>query len=347
MRPLAPTWDCKAPLNVNDSDLWSDMRGPPAVREKCTDALFAAVRSELGEFLRHAAVHLDFTVPALKPIANDTHEEGGLAELERMVNDKYLRFYDPEKPLHFMTVWTTRSFLARYRLVEQYSRDHSASLQQTEAQRSIALSYALAMLDCDTKIMTSPLTKGYRWLLQFYFPFPACVHIVQDLKRRPVAEHAEHTWEVMSAHYDARFSTSRVTSDDGPFFKIFSSMVLQAWEPREAALRESGQQLTIPRIVSCFQQNVPQTVPNAQEKTDVEQVRNAATGINVDGFPAPMAMGFGGNGLLYGMGGQDIFTGTGLGGISNPGLPGQFSLDVGVNHLNWAAMDWGLSDRRY
>ena len=36
---LDPTWDCKIPLNVNDSDLRPEMKGPPAFQGKSTEAL--------------------------------------------------------------------------------------------------------------------------------------------------------------------------------------------------------------------------------------------------------------------------------------------------------------------
>ncbi|OJD33659.1 c6 transcription [Diplodia corticola] len=345
---LAPTWDCKAPLNVNDSDLWAEMRAPPLPQAQCTDSVFAVVRSELGEYLRHAAVHLDFTTPALKPSANDAETEGGLDGLERRINDKYLRFCDPENPLHYMTIWTARSFLVRYRLVEHNSSHSTSSAQLTEAQRNAALSYALAMLDSDTNIMTSPLTKGYRWLFQFHFPFPAYVHIVQELKRRPGCELADHAWHVMSAHFDSRFSFSPMAAEENPLFDVFAGMVLQAWEPREAALRESqsGQQPvpTPPRIVECFRQKMAERANKVVP--DVEQTRNQASDMDMGGL---MPTGFGGHGgLLYGMEGQGGFAEMGLGGFSNPGLPGQLPLDMGMNlnQLNWAAMDWGFGNHR-
>ena len=68
---LDPTWDCKIPLNVNDSDLRPEMKDPPANQANPTEALFAVVRSELGEFIRHSVFHLDFSSPALKPIAKN------------------------------------------------------------------------------------------------------------------------------------------------------------------------------------------------------------------------------------------------------------------------------------
>ncbi|KKY16570.1 putative mfs aflatoxin efflux [Diplodia seriata] len=324
---LGPTWDCSIPLNVNDSDLWTEMREPPSpAQAKCTDTLFAAVRSEMGEFLRHAAVHLDFTTPALKSVAKEVEEEGGLDGLERRLNEKYLRFCDPENPLHFMAIWTARVFLARCRLVEHNSKASIPSAQLTEAQRNAALSHALAMLDGDTKIMTSPLTKGYRWLFQFHFPFPAYVHAVQELKRRPVGEHAERAWQVMGAHYDSRFAFSPLTADENPLFEIFAGMVLQAWEPREAALREAGRPLTPPRIVSRFRQKMAEMAANVQDE-EQQQQRHPASAMDMVGL---MPVDFGGHGLFYGVEGQDSSAETGFGGFPNPDPPGQFPLDMGA-----------------
>jgi hypothetical protein len=77
------------------------MKEPPSVQGKATDALFAVVRSELGDFVRHTMFHLDFTSPALKPIVPEVAD---LATLEKLINEKYLKFCDEENPLHFMTI---------------------------------------------------------------------------------------------------------------------------------------------------------------------------------------------------------------------------------------------------
>ena len=111
---LDPTWDCKIPLNVNDSDLRPEMKGPPAVQGKCTEALFVVVRSELGEYIRHTEFHLDFTCPALKPIAKHVQNGfalggGELIKLEEMIEDQYFKACDQKNPIHFMTIWTTRA----------------------------------------------------------------------------------------------------------------------------------------------------------------------------------------------------------------------------------------------
>lgn len=337
---LAPTWDCKIPLNVNDSDLRPEMKGPPVVQGKSTDALFAVVRSELGDFVRHTMFHLDFTSPALKPIFKTAQhglipEVAELDTLEQRIEDKYLEFCDPENPLHFMTIWWTRAYLAKCRLLEHHSRYSSSAVHQTEVQRDAAISHALRMLECDTRLRSSPLTKRFLWLVHLHFPFPAYIQIVQDLRRRPGSEQAEQAWEVMSDNYEAWFIFVYKDSES-PFFKIFNKLVLQAWEAREAAFTQSGEPLMPARIVLSIRDRVARIAQNAQI-ADTEQP-NGVMGIGIENFPMPM--GSDSQGLLYNVGGQGEYGVIGPG--VYPNMPGQAPLNVDANHIDWAAMDWGF-----
>jgi hypothetical protein len=339
---LTPAWDCRIPLNVTDSDLRPEMKEPPTVQGKSTDALFVVVRSQLAEFVRHTMFHLDFTNPALKPIFKTVEhglitEVAELATLEKMIEDKYLKFCNPENPLHFMTIWWTRAYLAKCRLLEHHSRNFSTSVHQTDAQRDGATSYAICMLECDTKLMTSPLTKRFLWLVDFHFQFPAYVQIVQDLRRRPGIEQAEHAWEAMSDNFDARFVF--LSSDSESFiFEFFTKIVLQAWEAREVASSQLGEPLMPPRIASSIRHRLAQIAQNAQI-ADIPTPKDVM-GMGIDNFPMLLPMGFGSPGLLYNMGGQDGYGETGPG--VYPSIPGQAPPDVDVNQLDWAAMDWGF-----
>jgi hypothetical protein len=154
-----------------------------------TEVLFAVVRSEMGNFIRRTSFHLDFTNPALKQLASverikrqrEQHSpvplesSSEIDELEQLINEKYLRFCDEQNPLHFMTLWNARCYLARCRLVEIYSHcathpsttagsgQQSPSPHQrlpTDAQRHAAFGHALTVLECDTKVMSSPLVRG-------------------------------------------------------------------------------------------------------------------------------------------------------------------------------------------
>ncbi len=87
------------------------MKTTPAAHDKPTEALFAVVRSELADSLRHSAFHLNFINPSLNAIAQSKAARHGLIPesddctvLEKTIQDKYLALCDPENPIHFMTL---------------------------------------------------------------------------------------------------------------------------------------------------------------------------------------------------------------------------------------------------
>ena len=315
---LIPTWDCKTPLNVNDFDLQPEMKALAAAYEGPTEAFFAVVRSELGEFVRHSGFHLDFINPSLKAIAKDLKGDG-VGDLEQGIENKYLRFCNPENPLHYMTTWTTRGFLARYLLVEHYSRYSPA--QSTDAQRDAASTYALRMIECDTKLMTSPLTKRYSWHVHFHFPFPAYLHIVQALKKRPTEERADKWWGVMSENYKARFSEMIIPN---PFFTLFARSILQAWEVHEAAYKQLGQTVSPPWIVQCIKAKLAEATLNKEEST-MEQPTDI-----MDSLQVPTSTDHGIHNMLYCMEGLD----------GHPDVFEQTAMDVDAYLSEWPSMSF-------
>jgi transcription factor-like protein len=340
---LAPIWDCSVPLNVNDSDLRQEMKQPPTVHAKCSESLFVVVRDEVGDFIRHTKVHLDFNCPALKDIVTDVkpadNAEGSeLDPLETKIEDKYFQFCDPDNSLHFMAIWMTRAQLAKYRLVEHYSKFFNPSMHQTDAQRDTAASYALRILECDTKLVSSPLTKGFLWLVNHYFPFTAYIHLVQDLRRRPVGDLAGKAWEAMSENCHARFGS--ITKVDGPFFRLFTKIINQAWEARKVAFGDLQKPLEQPRIVSYINQQEAQMSQNTQDSI---MEPNNLWGMGLGDFPISMPVQFNNHNLLYGLGGQNSYTGTASGLYSN--APGQPLMGTDVDQLDWTPMNWDLVNR--
>jgi hypothetical protein len=299
---LLPTWDCRVPLTVNDSDLREEMKESPHIHGKLTDVLFAVCCSELADFVRHTKFHLGFFGPGLRPIETEAQQGTESAEMDsfaKTIEDRCLKFCDLDNALHFMTIWTTRGNLAKYRLVEHHFRYSGSSLHQAETQRDAALSYALRMLECNTKLMASPLTKGFIWMVRSYFPFIGYIQIIQHLKWRPVSTQATHAWEVMNDNYHALLEILSVTNN---FFKLLTNMILQAWEAREVAYRQSGERLETPQLVSSIRHSLALLTPDA--------------GSHGAGQSCPAVD------------------------IGFPDYPTYYDLDV--DQLDWSAMDWDL-----
>jgi len=330
----APTWNSKIPLNLSDSELRIGMKDVPPAQSTASEAIFAVVRSELAEFARTTHFHKDFPNISIK------HQQAGdarsdkpkLTAFETMMEEKYLQFCNPENPLHFMTIWTARTVLARYRLLEHYAR--FISTEQTESQRDEVMGHAIDILECDTKVMASPLTKGYLWLAVFYFPMPAYIHILHDLKRRPGCHLAERAWNVMSDNIQVRVTAPQEAYNE-PIFAVFTTTVIPAWKAREELLVRSGNQVVIPSIVSYVKEGMAQRAQRALGEGVEPPQPPLDAGIPTNEWPTSMPLGLGNFGLLYGNGYEE----TGL------GVPGQAGLNLSVPRFGWAPMDWDFSGR--
>ncbi|KAK3327036.1 hypothetical protein B0T19DRAFT_460069 [Cercophora scortea] len=376
---LLPTWDCRTPRNINDFEIRSD-KSTPAIHGYPTEALFAVVRSEVADFIRHSAFHLNFVNPRLNSLAQpkttpttEPNSDSKLASLppsellalERLIEDKHLAFCNPSDPLHFMTIWTTRSTLARNRLMEHYSRHSTLTLRPTDTQRQAAVGYALSMLESDTTIRTSPLTRGYLWFVDFHFPALAYLHLLNGLRKRPGEEHATTAWEAMSANYAALAARPRPNADEqgsgvDRIFVAFSRVVFQAWEAREGFVREKGggqETETVPGIVEGLRRKMV--------SMHGAGVLGGATGGEAAGFVGASqgqggglqqgatggeGMGDGGSSMMPNMPMEMGGGGQGFAGMMGPAgaagyyteMPGQGGvMDVDMDQF-WTEMDWRL-----
>lgn len=243
-----PTWDCKIPLNVGDSELRRDMVETLAVQETPSDSIFVVVRCEIGEYIRRAPFHLTFANKSLKRLGQ-TEAGGNLSALETLV-EKHLSGCKEDSPLQFLTIWTSRTQLAKYRLVESCS-------EGTNTENECSLNQALRLLQCDTILMTNPSVKGYHWFLRHYLPFSGYIHIMQHLKTRKMHSKDDwkqvgEIWNVLNDNFAARFNT--VTACVGTQFKAFTNLVLGGWETLEATYKQAG--VETPDIVLTIRRKV-------------------------------------------------------------------------------------------
>ncbi|CAF3556337.1 unnamed protein product [Fusarium graminearum] len=325
---LVPSWDCALPTNVSDSELREETKTPPKVQDQATEAIFAIVRGEIGEFYRNSPFYLAFTNPVMKPLAKKL-PPGGDVTLEKMIEDKYLRFCDPDNRVHYMTMWTARSNIMNCRLMNDYLTYLDTSTQYRSDRQEAAVSCALHWLECDTKIAGSQLTKNFRWFLQLHFPFPAYIRVIQHLKGQPFSDQTERAWKVMHDNYSVRAIPD--AHIPAPAFRPFTNIVLYAWETVKKAHEEAGKQITTPDIVDFINEKVADM---SLETNDQNKDQCQGT-MDMDDMSMQMPMGFGDPGMLFGMSEQ------GFGDMSGATMADPSSLTVDISQLNWGSMSWG------
>lgn len=91
-----------------------------------------------------------------------------------------------------------------------------------------------------------------------HVPALAFVHILTELGKRPGEEYAQKVWDVTGLNYEVRCSNHHSRPNSGGrgghgIFAFMARRVLQAWDAREAFLREQDNNnncLDPPRIVT-------------------------------------------------------------------------------------------------
>ncbi|RDW72748.1 uncharacterized protein DSM5745_07920 [Aspergillus mulundensis] len=334
---LTPLWDCKIPSNVNDFDLRPEMKNLPAIQNQSSEALFIAARCAMADCLRNFSFYLDFTCPPLKAVAREVHRDSGpeyreLDALEKMMNERYLRFCTPDNPLHSITIWVTRGWLSKCRLFEHYSK--YSGIRQSQTQRDMAVEYAIAMLDHDTEFLSTFSESRYLWMVQLYFPFPAYVHLLQDLRRRPLNTRAMQAWTALSENFECRANLFRRMCP-GLHFCAMSSLVLEAWAVAESALRQSGQPAARPKIVTIMQAELTRAKGNGQ----LEKSSSSTSFIRHEAL-MPVQENMSLNNTLPSLGGNTSYSGTEM--WMPFGIPDQLSADGIFASSDWSLINWGI-----
>jgi hypothetical protein len=94
-------YDTKLPMNINDDDIYPDMKEPPKERVGCTEMTFCLMRFELSVVMRR----LNFTAPGDDdPDANKRtleEKEKLIDQCHRVLEEKYLQFCDMNIPYGF------------------------------------------------------------------------------------------------------------------------------------------------------------------------------------------------------------------------------------------------------
>lgn len=242
-----PTWDCRLPLNVNDSELRPDMTEQPAPHDKLSDCCFPFVRSVLGDSVRHLDFHIDLINPRLKRISKGG--KGKLPDvqsLERALEERFLGHCLEEHPLQSLAMWSTRAQLARYRVLELYWQKAQPAHGEQHDWAAAATRAALAQLECDTKTMKAHLMKRHHWFLRHSFPLPAYTHILGDLKT-PSREGAAHElWNALNENFVARFSSENASSTLQ--LRAVGGAIMEAWKKLKP-LREGLADFSVPELV--------------------------------------------------------------------------------------------------
>ncbi|KAF8861905.1 hypothetical protein BDZ45DRAFT_617784, partial [Acephala macrosclerotiorum] len=105
---LNSAWDAKFPLNVNDSDLYPEMKEFPKESEGVTEMVFVRVGYEIANYLYGLKHH--------------TGKSESLEQLQARIEDQYLRRLHTSLSYHHLTILMVRSTLAKIYITLHHNR---------------------------------------------------------------------------------------------------------------------------------------------------------------------------------------------------------------------------------
>ncbi|KAL8920628.1 MAG: hypothetical protein Q9208_006110 [Pyrenodesmia sp. 3 TL-2023] len=230
-------FDTRLPSNVNDSNLNPEMGELPPNHPGTSDMTFCLARYEIIDFLKKSNTTFFFFDGAwAKPDggpATLAEKDQAIDELDRRLEEKYLRHCDPQITLHFLTKMFARTAVYRMRLVAHHPRHHpdkGASMPTEE--KDLLCRLSLNMIENDNITHRNKSTDKFAWFINTNFQFPAFIYLISELRHRTRGELADRGWQAISEAFQYRipFIADRKQS---PMFQATSALALKACQARE------------------------------------------------------------------------------------------------------------------
>ena len=218
------TWTTKLPLNVNDSDLFPDMRDPPKEHQGVTEMVFVLQRCEIFY--------------AAQEIRNGCHSheeiDKSVSAVEQGIEQRYLDFCDLSVPLHLLSTLMARTGLSKLRAgpLHPFTVANSGGLADSGKETLFVL--YLQMLEHHNTMMGSPILKRFLWHIGNNMPAPALIYCMVALRQRPKGELADRAWKILEESCDRTWASAQHEGQskykERPLYVALCNLTMKAWE---------------------------------------------------------------------------------------------------------------------
>ncbi|KAH9216525.1 hypothetical protein DL95DRAFT_335185 [Leptodontidium sp. 2 PMI_412] len=279
---LTHVWTTKFPLNVNDSDLYPDMRdAPPEHTSGVTEMIYVLQQCEITSHFNkmrssHDALHI---------------KDKKIDELAAHLEKTYLQYCDPSIPLHVLSIFMSRARIAKLHMGPRHPHLISSTTMNVEEKEGL-FSLSLEMMENHNALMSSSAMKSFFWHIVINFPFPAHVYLLTSLRTRVQDEMADRAWASFEEFFRLRMMLwerrENVRAKESALHAALSNLTVKAWDAREKA--RPG--IEVPGVISKLRGEVrkrkaqsPKHVPAETEtETPPQLVDGVSGGVFTDSF---------------------------------------------------------------
>ncbi|KAK4945764.1 hypothetical protein LTR10_015112 [Elasticomyces elasticus] len=270
-------FDTKPPRNIDDADIWPEMKEPPIAGEKPTEMIACMLRTEFGSFWKEKVQtkkNVSFeNLRISSPWTTSLEErDAHINELEQRIEERYLRYCDPSIPIQFMCIIMGRAAMNSMRLMAHHPRKYPDPDKLPQSERDLLWKLCINLVETDNLAHASKGIRKFMWHINVHFQWQALIYLLDELRTHTLGDKVDKAWEGIGELFQNHWVF--VTNNKKPLHVAVGSLCLKAYSAREAALREKTNGVypkVIPEYIRLLREqrkNVP--VMNAASKTEVE-----------------------------------------------------------------------------
>ncbi|RFU81473.1 fungal specific transcription factor [Trichoderma arundinaceum] len=235
--------DTRLPMNVNDADLHPLMEKPPAVQHTAaTEMVYCLMKYDLWNYVRKPSNFSGGLNPREKAAQlitstsaeSMTKKRKVLAEVDRMLHEKYLAHLDLSIPLHQLSAALAGLTIHNQRFLMFHPRHQpEGGRYMSLADQDLVFESSVKLLELNQDVRNTGFSTNLVDHMMCKTPVDALVYMVSELRQRTNGHLVETAWALLDEIYNRQ--SAMLLADDN-FYSALSDLTLQAWEARWRAL---------------------------------------------------------------------------------------------------------------
>ena len=204
--------DVRLPMNVNDSDLHPHMTNPPAVQHTAaTEMVYCLMKYDLWNYVRKSSYFSGGLNPREKAaelatsssVESMSKKKRVLAEVETMLNDKYLRHLDPSIPIHRLSAALANLTIhnQRFRLFHPRHQPEGGR-HMSPGDQDLVFESSVRLLELNHDVRSTSFSINLVDHMTCRTPVEALVYMVSELRQRTSGPLVETAWGLLEDLYD-------------------------------------------------------------------------------------------------------------------------------------------------
>ena len=221
------------PLNIDDTDIYPDMKDLPDPKNGWTAMTFSLINIELGKSMQNLVSIAANSSPSAPP--DEDARAGVIKDLSARIQD-YLRYCNPVIPLHRMTLLCSRFLVRKLNFI---TRLQWSFLQHTGKRTEFAteenLVEALEILE-PRLFSDDGLLKQFTWARKAYPQYHVTMYVLWHLCVKPDGPNVDRAWKAVDIHFNQELLDPSTVGFGS------KSTVLDALKTKAASIRAKHQE---------------------------------------------------------------------------------------------------------